>query len=221
EMLHTYTLIHDDLPCLDNDDFRRGKPSCHKVFGEAVALLAGDALLNNSFTLLLEACTLNPALIPAAREFSVLTGFIGIIGGQATEIEAMAKLESQSETTSENVQNNKVESIESKAGVSKEQFINIYKRKTACLFVGAVLLAAGTAGRKDMSIILKDYAENFGLAFQLKDDLHDNNNESFAHFFGEKETRRLVDYYAKNACMAARSIGCEFLLKLVDFEKYM
>lgn len=250
EMLHTYTLIHDDLPCLDNDDFRRGRPSCHKMFGEATALLAGDALLNHSLTLLLDAVCQNASLTGAAHEFSVLSGYQGVIGGQTVEIETMQNSNTRAENcTSEagdcifgNIsqpeksnrkdslkQTKKTQTIQAdmfqnnslNCSIPKELFISIYKNKTAALFKGSALLAAGSAGRQDLNNILANYAENFGLAFQLKDDLNDNNKESFTHFFGKKETADLVDYYSENARKTAKQINCDFLLKLVDFEKFI
>ncbi|MBR2970579.1 MAG: polyprenyl synthetase family protein [Clostridia bacterium] len=147
ECLHQYTLVHDDLPCMDNDDLRRGKPTCHKMFGEANALLVGDALLNLAFTLMLKAATVHPMAAKAAYEFSCLTGGAGVIGGQANELNT----------------------LDFRANVE-----DIYSKKTSYLIWASVLSGAVLAGLSQKQINgLKEYCFNFGFAFQVYDDLMD------------------------------------------------
>lgn len=152
EMLHTATLIHDDLPAMDNDDFRRGQPSNHKVFGEALALLAGDALLSYS----LEFVLLNTDA-PAERLLRVLqtllhtVGVRGAIGGQVVDIES-----------------------ENREDVDLATLEFMHTRKTGALLVAAVVTGALLAGADEDSIArLSRYGERVGLAFQIVDDVLD------------------------------------------------
>jgi len=145
EMVHTYSLIHDDLPCMDDDDLRRGMPSCHKKFGEAVAVLAGDALHDIAFGLL--ALTGSTA---AVMEMATALGTKGMIGGQVADVEAEGRQ------------------------VSREEIIDIHRRKTAALIrcsvgIGAILASANSALKQK----LLTYGEKVGLAFQIIDDILD------------------------------------------------
>jgi geranylgeranyl diphosphate synthase type II len=151
ELIHTYSLIHDDLPAMDNDDFRRGKPTCHKVFGEAFAILAGDALLTEAFALL---STAGKVRTPAERRLSVITeiasaaGMTGMVGGQALDIRA--------------------EKIEPDAGGLED----IHRRKTGALIIAAVKSGALLAGAGEGKIqALSNYASHIGIAFQIADDI--------------------------------------------------
>ena len=151
ELVHTYSLIHDDLPAMDNDDVRRGRPTCHRAFGEAVAVLAGDALL----TLAFEIVARGPSLPPDARlaiieELARASGSTGMVGGQAADVGAEGLVPT-------------VESVEF-----------IHARKTAAPLAAAVVvggLAAG-AGEGDLEA-LSSYGRSVGLAFQISDDLLD------------------------------------------------
>ncbi len=151
EMIHTYSLIHDDLPCMDNDDMRRGKPSCHKAFGESTALLAGDALLTESFGL--AAKTKNvPAdrVVKALAKLSECAGVNGMIGGQVIDL----KYEN------------------SKAPL--EVVLELYRLKTGALLKAAATIGCILAGADDIKTENAcKIAEKIGLAFQIRDDILD------------------------------------------------
>ena len=153
EMLHAQSLIHDDLPCMDNDDFRRGKPSNHKVFGEAIAVLAGDALLSYGPQLIIEKSKnlSSDVILKVLNEYTKIAGAYGLIAGQVVDIESENKNITDSETL---------------------EFIHTHK--TADLFrlalkSGAIIAGADENGLKDMD----DVAQKFGLAFQIYDDILD------------------------------------------------
>jgi geranylgeranyl diphosphate synthase type II len=153
EMVHTYSLIHDDLPAMDNDDFRRGKPTNHKVYGEAMAILAGDALLTHAFETVCEA---EAAEVPAAgilkivRELASYAGARGMVGGQCADMEG------------ENTQ------------LTLAELQYIHQHKTADLLVFCVRAGAILAGASERQLqLLTRYANNIGLAFQIQDDILD------------------------------------------------
>ena len=154
ELIHCYSLIHDDLPALDNDDLRRGKPSCHKRFGEAIALLAGDALLTEAFFIMSDprvARLLGPPLISKLiREVSDAASIRGMIGGQSTEIELV------------------------KHKVTASALEDLDRLKTGALITTAARVGAmiGGATRKDLDRVTR-YAQALGLAFQITDDILD------------------------------------------------
>ncbi|MBP7016939.1 MAG: polyprenyl synthetase family protein [Smithella sp.] len=151
ELIHSYSLIHDDLPSMDNDDFRRGKPTCHKVFGENMAILAGDALLTEAFVLLSRA---EKVMLSAERRLAIIqeianaAGINGMVGGQALDV------------------------ISEKTGADETILQDIHRRKTGALIVaavksGAVMFNAG----KDKIQALTEYGMHVGLAFQIADDI--------------------------------------------------
>ncbi|HGM3505668.1 polyprenyl synthetase family protein [Clostridioides sp. ZZV15-6383] len=153
EMIHTYSLIHDDLPALDNDDLRRGRPTNHKVYGEAMGILAGDALLNYAFEVMLAGSINkeNPEkYLKAINEIAKGAGIYGMIGGQVVDVE------------SENKQ------------IEKEKLDYIHMNKTAAMMVGCMRAGAtiGGANAEQMEEITK-YAKNIGLSFQIVDDILD------------------------------------------------
>ena len=151
EMIHTYSLIHDDLPCMDNDDMRRGKPSCHIKYGEATALLAGDALLTDAFTTALSTEGI-PAecVVKAAKILSECAGSNGMIGGQVIDL----KYEN------------------SKAPL--EVVLELYRLKTGALLKAAASIGCVLAGASDDMInAAVTFAEKVGLAFQIRDDILD------------------------------------------------
>lgn len=151
EMIHTYSLIHDDLPCMDDDDLRRGKPTNHKVFGEAIAVLAGDGLLNEAMNIMFNFC-LDRGLkeVRACKIISESSGAQGMIGGQVVDI------------LSEN------------RTITKDELSYMHSKKTGELIRSAVVSGAilGEAPEKDLHI-LSLYGEKLGLAFQIKDDILD------------------------------------------------
>ncbi len=154
EMIHTYSLIHDDLPAMDNDDYRRGIPTNHKVFGEAMAILAGDALLNKAYELMLSYTQKNDLgqreKIEAMRVIAESSGADGMIRGQVVDLE------------SEGV------------AVSRETLEFMHKCKTGALIKAPVLSSAILCGAaEDEFEQLRIYAESLGLAFQIKDDIMD------------------------------------------------
>lgn len=146
ECIHTYSLIHDDLPAMDNDDFRRGRASSHKKFGEANAILAGDALLSYAFDLLLSCCT-DALHINAARELSRAAGAEGMIAGQSADLFYSGKI----------------------AGEKELDFI--YRNKTGQLVAAPIVMAGILAGGETEK--LREFGESLGFLFQLTDDLLD------------------------------------------------
>ncbi len=159
EMIHTYSLIHDDLPAMDNDDYRRGKPTNHKIYGEAMAVLAGDALLTLAFGQIAETWTegnLSPkVVVEVIRELSFASGSQGMIGGQVVDIQSENKT------------------------VDKDILTYIHSHKTGALFRASVRTGAlmGGCSRRQLER-LTDYAENLGLAFQITDDILDIEGDS-------------------------------------------
>lgn len=154
ELIHTYTLIHDDLPSLDNDDFRRGKPTNHKVYGEAIAILAGDALLTQAFILMTNAALLEGVpereILKATHEMANALGSAGMIGGQVVDIESEGK-----PITPESL-----------------EYIHVYKTGhliRACICAGARLSRASASQYSALS----QYGAHIGLAFQIIDDILD------------------------------------------------
>lgn len=155
EMLHAQSLIHDDLPCMDNDDFRRGKPSNHKVFGEAIAVLAGDALLSFAPQLIIEKSNnLSPdTLIKVVHEFVVRAGAYRLIGGQVVDIESEKG----------NIKGDKAQTLE-----------YIHTHKTADLFKLALKTGAIIAGATQEQLDeMEEFGQIFGIAFQIYDDVMD------------------------------------------------
>lgn len=151
EMIHTYSLIHDDLPCMDNDDMRRGKPANHKVYGEATALLAGDALLTGAFSVISNSECGDREKIDAIRILSENAGILGMIGGQEIDLKSEGKI------------------------VSLETLYALQERKTGKLIEAACLLgciASGDTGSKKLCAA-RAFAKSFGLAFQITDDILD------------------------------------------------
>lgn len=151
EMIHTYSLIHDDLPCMDNDDLRRGKPTSHKAFGEATAILAGDGLLTDAFLL----AASNPRAEVAQRAVRVLSqaaGSMGMVGGQVMDLEGETRR------------------------LSLDELLQLHAQKTGALICAAVQLGAIAAGEAEDSPAWKAltiYAQRMGLAFQVVDDVLD------------------------------------------------
>lgn len=150
EMIHTFSLIHDDLPCMDDDDIRRGKPSCHKAFSEAIALLAGDALENLAFDVISKDNKLSDhQKVMLIRELSFAVGVDGMIGGQIIDIDNI---------------NNPFDS---------DKLLKMYSMKTGALIKCACRMGCICADRPDMIDTADRYAESLGLAFQIIDDILD------------------------------------------------
>lgn len=167
EMIHTYSLIHDDLPAIDNDDYRRGKPTCHKVFGEAIAILAGDGLLTEAFRLM----THQPAkdhpsgdealVLDLINEVAQAAGVLGMVGGQVVDIESEGK------------------------AVDLPTVQYIHTHKTGAMILASVRVGAKLGGAKETLLkALTRYGESLGLAFQVADDIL--NVEGKAALMGKK-----------------------------------
>ncbi len=187
ESIHTYSLIHDDLPCMDDDDMRRGKPSCHKKFGEANALLAGDALLTKAFELAADTKEIEPALVlKGIKTLSSLSGIEGMIGGQVVDL------------------------LYENKNADEEILKLICRLKTGALIKAACTIGCILAGAEEKEIsAAADYAENLGLAFQIVDDILDvtstteklgkpvnsdmnNNKSTFVSLYGIENCKGIV-----------------------------
>jgi geranylgeranyl diphosphate synthase type II len=195
EMLHTYSLIHDDLPALDNDDLRRGRPTCHKVFGEATAILAGDALQTLAYEVLSDLnCPANSSVV-IIREIAHATGTVdGMIGGQVVDLEAERK----------------------KPDLATLEYI--HRSKTAALITASVVSGGIYAGATAEDIRrLRTYGQSIGLAFQIVDDVLDLTQTSeklgktagkdaaaekttYPALFGIEESLRKADALVQTAC---------------------
>ena len=172
ELIHTYSLVHDDLPAMDNADERRGQPTCHRRFGEGNAILIGDALLTMAFELLSRNGTANALGI--LRTITEACGTHGLIGGQVLDLQAISQPRSATERT----------------------LRDIAQRKTAALITASVIAGglAGGAGKTALKQLTR-YGQQVGLAFQLLDDLHDHDGlaQALGSDAARLETQRLID----------------------------
>ncbi len=198
EMIHTYSLIHDDLPCMDNDDMRRGKPSCHIAFGEDNALLAGDALLTEAFGLLSSVRNIPDVnIVRAVLYLSSFAGINGMVGGQVLDL--------QFEDTKPTV----------------DEILKMYSLKTCGLIKASCVLGCLSCNDYDEKKILAaiEYAENLGIAFQIQDDILDiegdsvslgkpvgsdekNDKSTIVKHFGLVKSKELVKEYTDKAILA-------------------
>lgn len=213
ECIHTYSLIHDDLPCMDNDDLRRGKPTCHKMFGEATALLAGDALLNRAFEIMSQTTAPSDMAVNIIKEVSYLSGTEGMIGGQVVDLASENK------------------------NITEEVLNYIHKHKTGALIIAAAKIGSicANANEEDTEKIAL-YAKNLGLAFQIKDDILDftgdekllgkptgsddeNNKNTFVTLMGLDAASELLLRTTRAAKAALSSFGDKnsFLISLADY----
>lgn len=154
EMVHTYSLIHDDLPAMDNDDFRRGKPSCHKAFGEAYAILAGDALLNQAFTLCFDCALKGEKYALAAKLLSEFAGMNGMITGQAADLYYSGQ----------------------ESNLREEELLFVQENKTGKLLLAPVLIPSILADNRYF-IRLEQFGKELGKLFQITDDILDVTGE--------------------------------------------
>lgn len=214
EMIHTYSLIHDDLPCMDNDDLRRGKPTNHKVYGDALAVLAGDALLNKAFEVILKNSQVSPNMTLAAlREIADASGTEGMIGGQVIDIES---------------ENKQIDTV---------TLMTLHLHKTASLIMASAKVGAllGGGSREDL-INFEEFARYLGIAFQIKDDILDvcgeveklgkktgvddeKNKSTFVRIYGLEQSEKLLSDYTQKAIDSLSSYGekSEFLSELAKF----
>ena len=207
ELIHNYSLIHDDLPSMDNDDFRRGKPSCHKAFGEDIALLAGDALLTLAFEVLVRApvsADLQSQKEQLIIEIGHLAGVRGMIGGQLMDITL------------------------SPEELTEEIMHELILKKTGALILASVKTGAllGKAGKSEFKAIVQ-YGRNIGLAFQIRDDILDSEGEerkeknlspNYVSLFGnEVSEQRLKSFVGiARSVLEETSLECEELHSLAS-----
>lgn len=216
EMIHTYSLIHDDLPAMDNDDYRRGKLSNHKKFGEARAILAGDALLNKAFETGLDAAINFKGMnaIKALKLIADSSGTEGMIGGQVIDIDG----------------ENKISSI--------EDLKYMYSLKTGAIIKSSVTAGATLAGATENEIkLLENYAEKIGIAFQIVDDILDvtstqeklgkligsdaaNNKTTYLTFKSIDEARKDVEKFTEEAIKSLSLFGNRAIY-LIELAKYL
>jgi geranylgeranyl diphosphate synthase, type II len=205
ELIHTYSLIHDDLPAMDDDDFRRGRATCHKVYGETIAILAGDGLLNMAFEVLSDSRRLKAVsaqtLVAIIKEISTASGVYGMVGGQVVDIESEGK------------------------EIDFPTLEYIHTHKTGALIRASVRTGAlyAKAGKKQFSA-LTHYGELVGLAFQIVDDILDitgsreetgkdegsdlkKGKQTFPSFYGLDESRRRAVEVSDRAVLALKDFG--------------
>ena len=180
EMIHTYSLIHDDLPCMDNDDFRRGRPTNHKVYGEATAVLAGDGLLTAAFSYLAKAPYSAETRIRAVEILSECAGELGMVGGQVLDM------------SSEQRQ------------CTEQEVLDIQSRKTGALIRAACMLGVLAGGGSDTQLSAAGtFADHLGLAFQIRDDMLDviGTAEEMGKSVGtDAEKNTFVHLYGLDSC---------------------
>jgi len=214
EMIHTYSLIHDDLPAMDNDDLRRGKPTNHKVYGEAIAILAGDSLLNKAFEITSQHKYKNPdRALSAIAALSNSSGTEGMIGGQTVDIQSEGKK------------------------ISEDELLYLHTLKTGAIIRSSGVIGAIMSGASQEQIkAIDDFCKNLGIAFQIQDDLLDvtgneeelgkpigSDNESekttFVSLFGIEGTKKAVLDYTKKAISSLDIFGkkADTLIELANY----
>ena len=215
EMIHTHSLIHDDLPALDNDDYRRGRLTTHKVYGEAMGVLSGVALLNYAYETMLQAFSLTEdqdRVICALKVMAEKTGIHGMLGGQSVDVENDGK------------------------PLEKEMLDYIYRNKTSALIEASMMTGAILAGADEQQVaVVEEAAGNIGLAFQIQDDILDvtstdeelgkpvhsdekNNKVTYVTLFGIEEASRQVELLSGKAIKLLKSLNKnnEFLYLLIE-----
>ena len=215
EMIHTYSLIHDDLPALDNDDYRRGRLTSHKMFGEDMAILAGDALLHHAFETMARACV-EQGDIKASKAMLAIAegaGVHGMVGGQVVDVISEGK------------------------PIDKETLDFIHKNKTAAMLIGALKSGAVLGGATEEEIAKIERAgELIGVAFQIQDDILDvtstfeklgkpinsdekNHKVTYATMFGIEKASEFVETMSDEAINILKSMGekTDFLVKLTEY----
>ena len=213
EMIHAYSLIHDDLPCMDDDAFRRGKPSCHVQFGEAAALLAGDGLLTCAFETAGQAAQNLPSegVLAAMEKMAQCAGYRGMIGGQVIDLESEGK------------------------SISPQALEEMYRLKTGALLEASCSCGCLLAGKQEMVVTAENYAKDLGLAFQIVDDIleitgdqallgkpvgsdAEKHKSTFVSLYGLDQARKTAEYYTKRAMETLQKLPLpdEFLMQLTD-----
>lgn len=196
EMIHTYSLVHDDLPAMDNDEYRRGRKTTHIVYGEDMGILAGDALLNYAYETAASSFTQTENLTQAVKAFQILArkaGIYGMVGGQVVDVERTGQR------------------------LTEEELSFIYRLKTGALLEGSLMVGAALAGAADEELErMEQVGEAVGMAFQIQDDILDctsttdelgkpvhsdekNEKTTYVSFHGIEASRRAVEEYSKRA----------------------
>lgn len=214
EFIHTYSLIHDDLPAMDNDDLRRGKPTNHKIFGEAKAILAGDGLLNYAFEIIFNEAInskFNFKYINAGEIIAKASGVKGMIGGQVIDIDN---------------EGNEIEI---------DKLYEMHRKKTGALIEAACLTGWIMSGETEFKEVVIEYSKNLGIAFQIIDDILDcsgdvnklgknigsdkiNNKSTFVSILGLNKSAELANEFTQRAKYAAKNIDSTgFLVDLTEY----
>ena len=219
EMIHTYSLVHDDLPAMDNDEYRRGKKTTHAVYGEAMGILAGDALLNYAYETAVKAFGIEPQNERLGKALSVLSrksGVYGMVGGQVVDVE--------NEKTNKQV-------------ITRGELDFIYALKTGALIEAAMMIGAILGGATEEELLLvQKSASKLGLAFQIQDDILDvtstleklgkpigsdekNHKVTYVTFEGIEKSKKDVELFSEEACRCLASLrrDDEFLQQLFRY----
>ena len=206
EFIHAYSLVHDDLPCMDNADMRRGMPSCHKKYGEGLAVLVGDALLNLAYEIMADECCKGiKGGADALRIIAGCAGIHGMVNGQAIDLK-----------------------IPGRCDVTEKELITLIEQKTMALIRAAVLSGAHIAGASEADVKkLDEYAYNLGLAFQIRDDFEDeiedgeqaNDCPNFINILGRDVAQKKLEFHHKKAY----DIVCSYDMNcfLAEFHRYL
>jgi len=215
EMIHTYSLVHDDLPAMDNDDYRRGKETTHKVFGESMGILAGDALLNYAYETALKGVEKAAEPLTAVKALCILArkaGVYGMVGGQVVDVEMTGK------------------------PLSEEQLHFIYRLKTGALLEASLMVGAALAGADDESVgRMEEVGRNVGMAFQIQDDILDvegtsqelgkpigsdekNEKRTYVSVYGIGKAKQGVEDYSNRAleCLGNLPVESAYLNTLIS-----
>ena len=213
EMIHTYSLVHDDLPAMDNDDFRRGKPSNHKKFGEANAILAGDALLNEAYSICFNECTKGEKYAYASRFLNESAGIYGMVAGQSADLYFS----------------------QTQRDVSEADLRYVHEHKTGKLLLAPVVIASILGGSKSY-LSLEQFGRLLGVLFQITDDILDvtgdfekigktvgkdekENKLTYVRLYGLEGAKVRADMCAKDCHAVLEGVDgeVEFLHDLVDY----
>lgn len=213
EYIHTYSLIHDDLPSIDNDDLRRGRPTCHKKYGEAIALLAGDALFAEAFSLIAKHQKADSdTIVEIIRELASASGASGMVGGQVLDV-----------------------NLSGKKNVRPEQLFFIHSHKTGKLITAAAKIGARLGQAKESQLkVIEEYAFNLGMAFQITDDILDETGDeevmgkstgsdrvhkkvTYPSVFGIAEARKKALASSQAAIASLKGIQSPNLKRLAEF----
>ncbi len=214
ECIHTYSLIHDDLPAMDDDDLRRGRPSCHKQFDEATAILAGDALLTDAFALMLSAKVPTDRLVVATKEMALAAGSSGMVGGQMLDMLYTGQ-----------------------TGINLEQLKKMHAGKTGAMLAGSCVSGAMLAGGEQFVEAARIFGAAIGIAFQIVDDVLDivgdektlgkpvgsdqqQGKVTYPSLVGIEESRRLAELEVEQAKTVLKDFSGadkEFLAALADY----